>query len=220
MTGRVSALIPAAGAGERLGMGPKALLDLGGRTLLRRAIDALMPLADEVIVALPAERLDLPLPPGVRAVGGGATRQETVRRLLDAASGDLVVIHDAARPFLSGSVARAVLDAARAGGASTAALPVPDTLVLDEGGAWAGLLDRSHARAVQTPQAFRRALLLEAHEAAQREGVTATDDAGLVARLGHPVALVDGDPRLLKLTRPGDWALAVAFAPAWDREDG
>jgi 2-C-methyl-D-erythritol 4-phosphate cytidylyltransferase len=179
-------------------------------------VRALGVVADEVLVALPPERLDFALPPGARAVPGGATRQQTVARLLEAATGEVVLVHDAARPFLSAGLARAVLDAAVRTGAATAALPAADTLVLDDAGRWGGLLDRAAVRAVQTPQGFRREVLLEAHRRAREDGVDATDDAGLVARLGLGVALVPGDPRLFKLTRPGDWALAVAFAPAWD----
>lgn len=215
---RVSALVPAAGCGERLGRGPKALLELAGATLLERAVRSLAGVADEVVVALPPDRLDAPLPPGVRAVAGGPTRQATVARLLDASTGEIVLVHDAARPFLPARVARAVLDAARATGAATAALRVADTLVLDDGGRHGERVARERVRAVQTPQGFRRELLLEGH--ARAGGTAATDDASLVARLGHPVALVEGDARLFKLTTPEDWALAEAFAPAWDRERG
>jgi 2-C-methyl-D-erythritol 4-phosphate cytidylyltransferase len=213
---RVSALIPAAGSGERLGLGPKALLDLGGRTLVERAVEALAFCADEVIVALPLDRLDARLPQGTRVIAGGSTRQDTVEALVRTARGEIVIVHDAARPFLPRRVASEVLEAATATGAATAALSSPDTLVREEATRWGGLIDRAHVRAVQTPQAFRRELLVRAHDAARQDGSAATDDAGLVARLGLPVALVEGDPRLFKLTRRGDWELAVAFAAAWD----
>jgi 2-C-methyl-D-erythritol 4-phosphate cytidylyltransferase len=132
------------------------------------------------------------------------------------------LIHDAARPFLSAETIQAVIDAVLEVGAATTALPAADTLVLDntefEQGSrmWGSLLDRSKIHAIQTPQGFRRELLLEAHKRARLEGFTATDDAGLIARLGLPVALVTGDPRLFKVTRPGDYALAEAFARVWD----
>jgi 2-C-methyl-D-erythritol 4-phosphate cytidylyltransferase len=211
----ISALIPAAGSGERLGMGPKALLELRGKTLLERAIAAFDGLTDEVIVALPEAHLELSIE-GARVVSGGATRQESVLNLLNAARGDVVLIHDAARPFLPRAVIERVLSDVERVGAATAALPVADTLVLEEAGHWREVVDRSQIRAVQTPQGFRRELLLAAHQRATKDGVAATDDAGLVARLRHPVALSLGDERLFKVTRPGDWALATAFAAVWD----
>jgi 2-C-methyl-D-erythritol 4-phosphate cytidylyltransferase len=218
---RVTALIPAAGLGERLGMGPKAFVKLAGKSLLERAISSFANV-DEVVVALPESHLGAELPAHVRRVSGGLTRQESVKNLLEASSHEIVLIHDAARPFLSAETIQAVIDAVLEVGAATTALPAADTLVLDntefEQGSrmWGSLLDRSKIHAIQTPQGFRRELLLEAHKRARLEGFTATDDAGLIARLGLPVALVTGDPRLFKVTRPGDYALAEAFARVWD----
>ncbi len=229
MKTRVSALIPAAGSGERLGMGPKALVALNGKTLLERAIAAFRGIADEIIVALPESHLEVVLPDGVKRVLGGSSRQESVQNLLEASTGEIVLIHDAARPFLSPQIVRATLEAVIEVGAATVALPASDTLVLEteivgeRAGhrpalTWGMLLDRTKVHAIQTPQGFRRELILGAHRRAKLEGVTATDDAGLVARLGLPVALVTGDPRLFKVTRPGDYALAEAFAHVWDGE--
>ena len=213
---RVTALIPAAGSGERLGMGPKAFLQLAGKSLLERAISSFANV-DEVIVALPESHLNTQLPEHVRRVSGGSTRQESVKNLLEAATHEIVLIHDAARPFLSSKMIQAVIDAVLEVGAASTALPAVDTLVLEnESKMWESLLDRSKIHAIQTPQGFKRELLLEAHERARLEGFAATDDAGLVARLGWPVALVAGDPRLFKVTRPGDYALAEAFARVWD----
>lgn len=220
----VSALIPAAGSGERLGMGPKALVELNGKTLLERAILAFVGIADEIIVALPESQLEMALPDGVRRVLGGPSRQDSVQNLLEAASGEIVLIHDAARPFLPIEIVRATLEAVLEIGAATVALPAADTLVLEDHvpgerarhTRWGALLDRTKVHAIQTPQGFRRELILGAHQRARLEGVSATDDAGLVARLGLQVALVTGDPRLFKVTRPGDYALAEAFARVWD----
>lgn len=211
----ISALIPAAGSGERLGMGAKALLELNGRTLLERSIDAFLGIADEIIVALPEAHLTMPFK-HARVVAGGTTRQTSVQNLLEAAQGDVVLIHDAARPFLPKAVIQRVLEGVATHGAATAALPMADTLVVEANEQWQSLLDRAHIRAIQTPQGFRRDLLLNAHHQAQLEQVAATDDAGLIARLGLPVALCLGDERLFKVTRAGDWALATAFAAVWD----
>jgi 2-C-methyl-D-erythritol 4-phosphate cytidylyltransferase len=212
---RVSALIPAAGSGERLGMGPKAFVQLAGKSLLERAIASFVGL-DEIIVALPETHMDVELPARVRLLGGGQTRQESVKRLLEAATGEIVLIHDVARPFLTTEIIQAVIDAVLEVGAATTALPAADTLVLGNESMWGSLLDRSSIHAIQTPQGFRRDILLEAHERARLEGFIATDDAGLIARLGLPVALVTGDPRLFKVTCPGDYELAEAFARVWD----
>lgn len=219
MAERVAALIPAAGSGERLGLGPKAFVRVGGRPLLSWAVAALAPHVDAVWVAAPEGALDEARRVVAAAAGatpatvltGGATRQATVARLAAAAAEDLVLVHDAARPFLDPATVAACIDAARAQGACSVAMPVADTLV---GAADGAPVDRATLRAVQTPQGFRRSLLLLAHEAAVARGDLATDDAGLVRALGHPVAWVAGGPHLFKVTGPGDLALAEAWA-AW-----
>ncbi|GAA5513768.1 2-C-methyl-D-erythritol 4-phosphate cytidylyltransferase [Deinococcus carri] len=215
LAGRTAALIPAAGSGTRLGLGPKAFVEVAGKSLLVRSVAALAPLVDEVLVALP-EGSSLPEGLPARAILGGETRQDSVRRLLQATSADVVLVHDAARPFLPAHVVHALLEAIPETGAATVALPVADTLVRGEAGRWGGLVPRESLWAVQTPQGFRRELLLRAHAAARAEGFAATDDAGLVARLGLPVTLVPGDARLFKVTTPGDLALAQALARVWD----
>lgn len=214
---KIAALIPAAGGGTRLGLGPKAFVEVAGRSLLARSVDALAGQVDEVLVALP-EGMKLPGGVKARSVTGGATRQESVFRLLAATEAEVVLVHDAARPFLPPEVIRRVLAAVAEVGAATVALPCPDTLVRGTEGHWDGLLSREQVWTVQTPQGFRRGLLLEAHERARSEGFAGTDDASLVARLGHGVALVQGDARLFKLTRPDDLLLARALAAVWDAE--
>jgi 2-C-methyl-D-erythritol 4-phosphate cytidylyltransferase len=206
---RVAALLAAAGRGTRLGRGPKALVEVAGSTLLDLALDALAPHVDEVVVAVPPGALAAwPRRPGAVYVEGGETRQESVRALVRASTARHVLVHDVARPFLTGDVIARVLAAARRHGASTAALPVADTVVTEAGEE----LDRTLLRAVQTPQGFERALLLAAHEAAAAAGVAATDDAALVRRLGRQVALVEGSPLLMKVTRPEDLLVAEALA--------
>lgn len=206
-------LLPAAGSGERLGRGPKALLEVGGRSLLDWALAAFA-WADERLVALPTgysfER------PGVRFLEGGKTRQESVYNLLLEATGDLVLVHDVARPFLARAVAHRVLEAVRQHGAATPATPVPDTLIRDEAEFYGSVVPREAYRLVQTPQGFRRELLLEAHRKAREAGLEATDDAQLVLALGHPVALVEGDRRAFKITYPDDLMLAEGLAKVWE----
>ncbi len=225
MTERSAALVPAAGRGDRLGLGPKAFVEVGGRSLLAWSVAALAPWVDEVIVAVPADAVDRAqraltgstVTSSVRVIEGGADRQATVRTLLAATSADLVLVHDAARPFLPAATVRAVLAATRAHGACSVAVDVADTLVEAIDGT---PVDRARLKAVQTPQGFRRVLLERAHAQADAEGFVATDDAGLVRRLGVAVAWVPGDSHLFKVTTAADLALARAWAASMGTSSG
>ncbi len=213
---RVAALIPAAGDGTRLGRGPKALLELSGKSLLRRAADAFEAHVDEIWVGVSApmqRRAEAELGDRVRFVQGGATRQESVYNLLLACDAETVLIHDAARPFVPASVIAEVKRAVAACGAASVVTEVADTLINALSGEG---VDRQRLRSVQTPQGFDRELILRAHRHAQGAGYAATDDAGLVRRLGARVALVAGSSWLFKVTTPADLELARALAPVWD----
>ncbi|MGY1452460.1 2-C-methyl-D-erythritol 4-phosphate cytidylyltransferase [Streptomyces sp. SS8] len=233
---RTAAVIPAAGRGVRLGRGaPKALRPLGGTPMLVHAVRAVArarTVSLVVVVAPPdgaaAVRTLLdehPLPQSagdteVIVVTGGGTRQESVARGLAALPGDVdtVLVHDAARPLVPVETVEAVVAAVRAGApAVVPALPVADTVKRIEPGTPAGepepvvaTPERSLLRAVQTPQGFDRTTLAKAHADAPREGEGATDDAGLVERLGVPVVLVPGHEEAFKVTRPLDLVLAEA----------
>jgi len=210
----VSVLIPAAGRGARLGRGPKALVRVAGRTLLEWTLEAFV-WADEVRVALPPG-LPAPQPAAnVSFIEGGAERQDSVARLLKGAGGDVVLVHDAARPFVARAVIERLLEAVTLYGAAVPVLPLPDTLIEPEEGRYGVALERSRYALVQTPQAFFREVLGEAHELARARGLTATDEAQLVRALGYPVELVKGDPRMFKVTYPEDLALAEALAQTW-----
>ena len=211
---RSALLVAAAGTGERLGRRPKGLLVLAGRPLLRWCLDALAGAVDEVVIACPPgqeERFAELAGPQARAVTGGSTRQESVRAALAASSGELIAVHDVARPFATRELLVRVLAAAATAGAATAALPVVDTLVRETA---RGLetMDRDGVSAVQTPQAFLRAVLEAAHAQAARNGWQGTDDAGLARRAGAHVALVEGERYNLKITTPADLALADEIA--------
>jgi 2-C-methyl-D-erythritol 4-phosphate cytidylyltransferase len=221
-------MVPAAGRGERLGPGlPKALRSLGGVPLLVHAVRALARarLVDLVVVAAPADgvaevsRLLSPYDVGaeVMVVAGGAERQHSVGRALEALPDDVgvVLVHDAARPLVPSDLVDAVAEAVLAGNrAVVPGLPVADTIkrVVDAAGAStetvAETLPRTLLRAIQTPQGFERELLAAAHAAAD---LVATDDAGLVERLGVPVVVVPGSPEALKITRPLDLVFAEAI---------
>jgi 2-C-methyl-D-erythritol 4-phosphate cytidylyltransferase len=219
----VAAIVPAAGRGERLGPGaPKALRLLGGVPMLVHAVRALSSarLVDVVVVAAPEDDatavralLDsFEVPAEVRVVVGGATRQESVRRALESLDDavTVVLVHDAARPLAPSELADEVAGAVLAGApAVIPAMPVADTIKrVDEGSRVRETLRRESLVSVQTPQAFSRAVLREAHEAAAIDGFAGTDDASLVERLGTPVIVVPGAEEAFKVTRLADLEFA------------
>lgn len=209
-----AAVIPAGGAGLRMGRGSgrKQYLELGGEPVVVRAVRPFLghPDVDWVVVALPSEDVadpPFPVPAGVTVVEGGDERGDSVRRALEAVpeGAAVVLIHDAARPLLSRAVLDRVLNAVAPGTGAIAAVPVSDTLKrVGEGGVVTGTLDRAGLWRAQTPQGFPRAMILEAYRRAAAEGVVATDDAALIERYGGRVVVVDGDRRNLKITRPED----------------
>ncbi|HEY7573718.1 MAG TPA: 2-C-methyl-D-erythritol 4-phosphate cytidylyltransferase [Thermoanaerobaculia bacterium] len=213
-------IVAAAGSGARLGRGePKALVSLAGRPMLVWVFDALAPLSfDRAVVSVPPDRLeDFAAVAGARAlvVPGGATRAESVRRGFDAlapADTDHVCIHDAARPLVTAAETRAVIEAARVGGAAIAAMPMADTVkrVEPSGRTIAETLDRSTLWAAATPQVFRVDLL----RAALARGGEATDEAALVEAAGFPVTVVPVSRLAFKITTAEDLALAEAWK-AW-----
>ena len=223
MTGRVAAVVPAAGRGERLGPGaPKALRLLGGVPMLVHAVRALSQarFVDMVIVAAPpdevaavqAELTTYEVPAEVRVVSGGATRQDSVARALAALDPDVdvVLVHDAARPLAPSELADEIVSAIRAGAeAVVPGLPLPDSVKqVDATGLVIASPSRADLRAAQTPQGFVRTVLAQAHAAG--DGADVTDDAMLVERLGRPVRVIPGHPEAFKVTRPLDLVLAEA----------
>jgi len=227
----VTAIIAAAGEGKRLGAGvPKQLLDVGGRTILERSIGAFVghDRVDDVIVVLPPALVREPpawlttksVPAmAVRIVAGGARRQDSVANAFDsvALDSDVVLIHDAARPFVSADLISRAIDAAAEHGAAIAALPARDTVkrVERSGSARviAATIPRDTIYLAQTPQAFRRDVLRDA-VAVGRSGVEATDEAMLAEHAGHAVHVVDGDPANVKITTNDDLELARRGAAA------
>lgn len=214
MAESVAALVAAAGAGERLGLGPKAFVAVGQESLLAWSLRSLSAAVDEVVVAAPedAQEQARQVAPSARVIAGRGTRQATVRALLEATEATWVCVHDAARPFLPTAVRDAVLAAGRRTGAASVAVTVRDTVVDARDGS---VVDRQYLRAVQTPQVFARELLQRAHREAEAADATATDDAALVRRLGHPVELVDGSPWLFKITTSDDLRIARGLVGAW-----
>ncbi len=142
-------------------------------------------------------------------VAGGSQRQDSVYNGLAAVTGDIVAIHDAARPMVTCEIIERCVAAAREFEACIAAVPVIDTIkVADAQGAVAGTIDRSNLWSVQTPQAFSTQLVRAAYERAYADAFYATDDAALVERLGHKVSIVEGSYDNIKITTPADMSLA------------
>lgn len=206
---RASGLLLGAGGGERMGGTPKAFLSVG-ESLLERAVALLSGCVEEVIVGLRAEDVDR----GRRLVGhtaqvmaGGATRQQTIERLVAAAKGRYVLVHDVARPFATRTLFVEVLEAAQEFGAAAAAVAIPsrDSLCLVEDGFVGAPVDRARLSAIQTPQAFRTELLREVLARARTEGRQKTSLVHLFRDFDLKVRLVPGDPENVKITYSEDW---------------
>lgn len=218
------AIVPAGGLGARMGSRrPKQYLRLGRVPILVATLRALVRARQVagIVVAVPAARVEptrrllarLRVPKIVDVVAGGADRQESVWRALQRVpeAAGRVVVHDAVRPFIDAALVARVL-AAAAGGAATCGVPVRETVKRVTDGAIEATISRQGLWLTQTPQAFTRALLWEAHDKARRDGFVGTDDAMLVERLGVTVAMVPGLPQNLKITTPEDLETARAWA--------
>jgi 2-C-methyl-D-erythritol 4-phosphate cytidylyltransferase/2-C-methyl-D-erythritol 2,4-cyclodiphosphate synthase len=219
-TGRVGAIVVGAGAGRRVGGVEKAFMDVAGRPLLCWSVEVFERAAavDEVclVVAGPsverAQRLvrERGWAKVSAVVAGGQERQDSVGAGLAPLQGcEWVLVHDAARPLVSEAMVRAGLDAARRHGAAVAATAVRDTLkrVPPGGEVVQETVERSGLWAAQTPQVFRASLLRDAFRQAGAGAGRYTDDAALVAAMGHPVAVFPGGPENVKLTHPEDLPL-------------
>ncbi|HEX7276683.1 MAG TPA: 2-C-methyl-D-erythritol 4-phosphate cytidylyltransferase [Acidimicrobiales bacterium] len=192
------AIVVAAGRGSRFG-GPKQFAELEGRRVVDWALVASRSVADGVVLVVPQAHLDDEAPAADVVVAGGATRSESVRAGLGAvpAGADVVIVHDAARPFAAPALFEAVVASVREG--ADAAIPgvaIADTVKRVVNGRVVGTLDRDELVAVQTPQAFAADVLRRAHAG----GGEATDDAALVEAAGGRVMVVPGDPANTKIT--------------------
>lgn len=232
---RVDAVVVAAGRSERMGGFDKLEADLAGRPLLARALEAMAASAavERIVLVARPERIEALaaapwLPPRtVAVVPGGARRQESVAAGLaaldrldggeEAAAERVVLVHDAARPFVPPTLVEAVARAADLHGAAIPVVPVADTVKRVREGRIVETIDRSELALAQTPQGFRRRLLAEAYRQHPPDGAwTWTDEAALLEAARIPVHAVPGDPRNRKVTVPADleWAAAEVGRPA------
>jgi len=226
---RTVAIVPAAGSGNRMGRGlSKQYLSLGGVPLLVHTLNVFekCPLVDALLVVVP--------PPDVEAVRtemlprwnlkklagvipGGKERQDSVRAGIETLDRDtdIVIVHDAVRPFITAKLIEDCIRAAAEEGAATVGVPVKDTV--KEVGADGRVMrtcDRNLLWLTQTPQAFRRDIIENAHRAAVRDGYRGTDDTSLVERLGIAVRMIRGDYGNIKITTPEDLVIAEALLAA------
>lgn len=222
----VAAIVPAAGKGQRMGMGRnKAFLPLQGKPILAHTLSVLSACSviDEIVVAVSETDLCLcnqtllgraGVTKRCKFVVGGPTRQESVRCCLDAASSgtDLFVVHDAVRPLVTLSMVESVISLAAQRGAAVCAVPSKDTVRMSDDGVFFSCTpDRSTVWLIQTPQAFAADLFRAGHDLATRTGFTGTDDASLVEALDMRVYIAEGSYDNLKITTREDLVLADAI---------
>jgi 2-C-methyl-D-erythritol 4-phosphate cytidylyltransferase len=225
---RVAAILPAAGLGTRMGAEtPKQFLELDGVPLVifsLRRLAACPEISEFLIATLAEEEAALSeritkekIGRPVRVVRGGVTRQESVGNALAQIGSDveIVLVHDAVRPLVTREQIERAIAAAREHGAAIVGIPALDTVKEVKRTSQPGdvalitaTVPRERIVLAQTPQVFRAQLLRDAYAKATRDGITASDEAGLVENLGHDVYVVAGSPRNLKITRPGDMELA------------
>jgi 2-C-methyl-D-erythritol 4-phosphate cytidylyltransferase len=238
---KVIVIIPAAGIGTRMTSGPvfkgkkpaatKQFTELGGVPILIRTLRQFVssPAVAEIHVALRANEIegfrarlkneakDIQQK-NIRLVEGGDHRQHSVANALNsisAADDDIVLVHDAVRPFVTEEIITEVIRAAQKYGAAIAALPAVDTVKQVErtadGALITATLPRERVVLAQTPQGFRYDVLKKAFDEAAADGFVGTDEASLIERSGHAVAVVMGSPRNIKITAPGDLELAEFY---------
>lgn len=226
----VVAVVVAAGSGVRMGgSGPKALRELEGKALVALSVEALaaggcthavVVVARDVRGGFPPALAGAPIP--VHIVHGGPRRQDSVYNGLDEISRHpdmdgckVVLVHDAVRPLVPAEVVAEVIRTVRAGAkAVVPTIPMADSIRMLVDGK-SKMVDRASLRAVQTPQGFDRATLLEAHHYLTDQGLGVTDDASACELMGHTVELVAGSRDAMKITEPLDMMLAQTLLKLW-----
>ncbi len=220
----VGIIIPAAGIGQRFGgQVPKQYQILGGIPIIVRSLYAMRAAFPGAPIVVAADQRWIShlnellaqhrLTSAVAITEGGATRQESVAQALIHSQLDateLIIIHDAVRPLASAALAQRVADAASGAGAAVPVIPPKDTVKLLSGddGRVETTLPRSRIGLAQTPQAFHRDILIEAHQEAQHDHFEGTDDASVVEYAGFPVTTIEGEENNIKITTPLDWVIA------------
>jgi 2-C-methyl-D-erythritol 4-phosphate cytidylyltransferase len=209
-------ILPAAGLGKRMGAGKnKLLLELNGIPVLihtLRVFEGDKACSGIIIAIHPQDETDFKallnkyhVKKVISLVPGGKERQHSIHHALKTVKGDgIILVHDAARPFIQKELIQRLTETARETGAAIIGVPTKDTIKKVQDGMVVETVERSSLWAVQTPQAFRISILREAYEKAEKDDFLGTDDSSLVERLHHPIAMIEGDYDNIKLTTPED----------------
>jgi|TARA_B100000745_G_scaffold39494_1_gene24176 2-C-methyl-D-erythritol 4-phosphate cytidylyltransferase len=220
---KVSAIIPAAGSGERFGEEKQFKL-LSGRPLFFHTLKLFLQsdYIDEIIVAVPSANVDsthrdvLSMSAGkpVKVVAGGTRRQDSVKNGIDVSDSDstLVCVHDAARPFVTEDLIQRSISACEFADGAIVGIPSKDTVKFSENGLVKETLDREKIWLAQTPQCFHKNKLLQALYYAETENLTGTDESALMEAMGFSIKLVEGDSNNFKITTKDDWIRAEIVA--------
>ncbi|MDX2480600.1 MAG: 2-C-methyl-D-erythritol 4-phosphate cytidylyltransferase [Desulfuromusa sp.] len=227
---KATVLIPAAGTGRRMGGSvSKQYLELAGKPILAHTLTLFEnhPLIENIYPVVPPDDISYCQRQIIdrygfskvrRVIAGGAKRQDSVRNGLNALAEDgfdqpqrPILIHDGARPLFDCKCLSALIEVVCKTGACTIGVPVKDTIKDVVNSRITGSPDRSRLWQAQTPQGFQYRLIREAFDRADADGFVATDDASLLERLGHPVQMLEGDYRNIKVTTPEDILIAVAL---------
>ncbi|GKV55141.1 2-C-methyl-D-erythritol 4-phosphate cytidylyltransferase [Sporosarcina sp. NCCP-2222] len=220
---KYTVMIPAAGSGKRMGAGRnKLFLELGDKPILIHTLELFEqdPACEQIILAVrPDERNEIEgllgqfeISKANQLVNGGGERQQSVAACIRAhQTGGIVLVHDAARPFIHRDVIHRLVENAEAHGAAIAGVQAKDTMKMASDGIVEETVDRDRLWIIQTPQAFRYELLAEASEKAEAEGFLGTDESMLVERLGHPIRVVESTYDNVKMTTKEDLVFGEIF---------
>jgi len=226
---KVSAIIPAAGSGERFGEEKQFKL-FSGRPLLFHTVKLFLQsdYIDEIIVAVPSANVDsthrdvLSMSAGkpVKVVAGGTRRQDSVKNGIDVSDSHstLVCIHDAARPFVTEDLIQRSISACEFADGAVVGIPSKDTVKFTENGFIKETLDREKIWLAQTPQCFHKNKLLQALYNAEKENLIGTDESALMEAMGFSIKLVDGESNNFKITTKDDWIRAEVVAARQTQE--
>lgn len=204
-------LIPAAGLGTRLGLGPKAFLKLGESSLIHRVVNTLTGCVDRILIGVPHDYLDRSrseLAGLAEVYPGGASRQATIFSLFQKCTEQIILIHDVNRPFASRELILKVIDGAKRHGAAAPFIPTFIPVACCQGGYVIASIPTSEAMLPQAPQAFHHDIVERAHQYAVENGIEDQTTLELVLRMGIKVRVVPGEESNIKITTPLDWEIA------------
>lgn len=230
---KVSAIIVAAGKGERMGSGePKQFLEMMGRPIICHTLDRFAQFKDwDIAIGVAPDRVDkfkseiiekFDYPKRWRIVAGGIKRQDTVRNCLLSitSDADIIIVHDGVRPFITEKFLEESVNKAFSSGACIAAAKVVPTIKeVNADNTISRTIDRQNLWEAQTPQTFRREILTEAMERAYHEGYYGTDEASLVERIGKNVSIIESATTNIKITTPADLAIGDAISASFIYEN-